>query len=187
LEAILTHLSDPEEKELVKNELSSRYYNYYLYLALPPEGEPLELSTQKTEAVSSQEDMPATGAPSLEFLALKEELAEIAQVAPPQLTPPTPPDTAANLTEKSTEEAPKKKFCFIATATYGTPLAPEVIILQNFRDDYLAPHALGEKFIRAYYRCSPWFARQISCRPALKLLAEWLLAPIILVIKRNFR
>jgi hypothetical protein len=190
LEVILTHLSDPDEKELVKQELSRRYYNHYLGLINTPEGEPQVGSAPGSEAASpgpgaAGEDMPATGAPAGAYPALEEELAGIAAVAPPQLTLP-PPEAAADLAEKTGEPAPRKKFCFIATAAYGTPLAPEVMVLQRFRDDYLAPHALGEKCIRVYYRLSPGIARQINRHPAWRQLTRFFLTPLILGIKKTF-
>lgn len=76
-------------------------------------------------------------------------------------------------------------MCFIATAAYGSPLAQEVVLLQDFRDRWLAPHALGEQFIEAYYRLSPPLARRISNHKALKLLTRALLTPVIFLIKKS--
>ncbi len=57
-----------------------------------------------------------------------------------------------------------KKFgyCFIATAVYKSYDAPEVLVLRNFRDKYLATNFLGRIFIKTYYFISPYFANKIA-------------------------
>jgi len=60
-----------------------------------------------------------------------------------------------------------------------------VILLQDFRDHYLARHTLGETFIRAYYRVSPSLAQQISNNKVLKLLTRFLLTPVIFLVKKS--
>ena len=48
--------------------------------------------------------------------------------------------------------------CFIATAVYGTPRAPEIQILRTYRDKVLRPHIAGRLFIIFYESFSPPFA-----------------------------
>jgi hypothetical protein len=201
LEVILTHLSDPDEKEIVKNELSHRYYTHYLNIITNPEAHPQTSTTPAPEDTSpladtadAGKDEPATGparfseginGTSAEALSLGDNLAGIAEVTPIQLNAPVSPQTAAEPAEKDTSDKPvKKKFCFIATAAYGSPMAQEVVLLQGFRDQYLARRSLGEKFIQAYYRFGPSLARRVSQNNALKLLTRFLLFPIILLIKK---
>jgi hypothetical protein len=202
LEGILAHLSDPDEKELVKQELSQRYYQHYLNIINKPDDQPQPAAppapeeatppaaaeaAEQAEPISEPAPAPEeeTGKPA-ESLSLEEHLASIPEVTPIKLTLPPPQEAGA---EPGEEKGPKKaglrKFCFIATAAYGSPLAREVVLLQDFRDHYLARHALGEKFIRAYYRVSPSLARQISNNKVLKLLTRSLLTPIIFLIKKS--
>jgi len=58
--------------------------------------------------------------------------------------------------------------CFIATAVYADGYAPEVISLRRFRDETLRVHFVGRIAIRIYYKISPWIARIITNRPALR-------------------
>jgi len=62
----------------------------------------------------------------------------------------------------------KSRACFIATAAYGDPDAPEVEALRRFRDRRLLTNLPGKAFVRLYYRVSPPFARLIARRPGLR-------------------
>jgi hypothetical protein len=48
--------------------------------------------------------------------------------------------------------------CFIATAVYGDPHAPEVERFRTIRDRYLMPSFVGRAFIRCYYLIGPYLA-----------------------------
>jgi hypothetical protein len=69
--------------------------------------------------------------------------------------------------------------CFIATAAFGSPMAREVGVLREFRDDVLLPHAAGRAAVAAYYRIGPAFARVIAGSELLKALVRTGLAPMI--------
>lgn len=69
--------------------------------------------------------------------------------------------------------------CFVATATYGSPLANEIRSLRRFRDRILAPSAVGSSLIKAYYAVGPWFASVIQVHPWLRDLSRNLLTPIV--------
>lgn len=50
--------------------------------------------------------------------------------------------------------------CYVATMVYGSYEAPEVWVLRNFRDRFLARFYFGRKFISWYYKNSPAFVEQ---------------------------
>lgn len=69
--------------------------------------------------------------------------------------------------------------CFIATAVYGDPLAPEVEALRFLRDHVLMPYGAGRAFVRGYYRFSPPVAAWLSTRPGGARVVRWLLTTFI--------
>jgi len=69
--------------------------------------------------------------------------------------------------------------CFIATAAYGTPMAEEVQILREFRDEYLITNPLGQAFVDFYYKVSPSIAEFITEHPSLKPIVRAVLVPAI--------
>ncbi len=69
--------------------------------------------------------------------------------------------------------------CFIATATFGTPMAYEVNILRKFRDVFLLQNRTGEMFVRLYYKLSPPIAHTIEKSEMLRRVVRILLTPIV--------
>jgi hypothetical protein len=69
--------------------------------------------------------------------------------------------------------------CFIATAAYGTPMAGEIEILRQFRDEYLLTNPLGQALVGLYYRVSPPIAEFIIEYPSLKPIVRAGLAPAV--------
>ena len=69
--------------------------------------------------------------------------------------------------------------CFIATATYGTPMAGEIQILREFRDEYLLTNPLGQTLVGLYYRVSPPIAEFITGHPSLKPVVRAGLLPAV--------
>jgi hypothetical protein len=79
-----------------------------------------------------------------------------------------------------------KKNCFIATAAYGSAMAPEVEALRKFRDTVLLTHPLGDRFVQWYYKTSPRWAAWIEPRPQVrKLVRSLVLSPILFLVGRR--
>lgn len=76
--------------------------------------------------------------------------------------------------------------CFIATAAYGSYLHPKVMILREFRDNYLLTNAAGRLLVKGYYAVSPPVADFISRHETLRALVRLLLAPAIFFVEHAF-
>jgi hypothetical protein len=85
----------------------------------------------------------------------------------------------ANFEEEPSE--PSGGGCFIATAAYGTPMAEEIEILREFRDEYLLTSAQGQALVNLYYRVSPPIAEFINEHPSLKPIVRIGLLPAVAI------
>lgn len=92
---------------------------------------------------------------------------------------------AARQLKDEIENPPKKGMCFVATAAYGSELAPEVILLSRFRDEVLLSSMLGILFVKLYYFASPPFARLIAKVRILRAVTRVLLLRPILRLLRS--
>jgi hypothetical protein len=84
-----------------------------------------------------------------------------------------------SITANFEEIPPSAGFCFIATAAYGTPMAREIQILREFRDEYLLTNPLGQACVDLYYKISPPIAEFITEHPALKPVVRAGLMPAV--------
>jgi hypothetical protein len=69
--------------------------------------------------------------------------------------------------------------CFIATAAYGSPGAPEVQALRRFRDRYLLTSSPGRRFVRWYYEHGPAAAALLNAHPGYKPAVRTALLPAV--------
>ena len=74
---------------------------------------------------------------------------------------------------------PKEGLCFIATAAYGTPMAPQIEVLRDFRDQCLLANPVGEALVDFYYKASPPIAEFIAEHPSLKPIVRTGLVPVV--------
>lgn len=90
--------------------------------------------------------------------------------------------------DSSRQVTPKSGGCFIATATYGSLFAPEVIDFRRFRDEILLKSGFGTALTKTYYLASPPFAWLISKSDFLKsLVKNFALRPLLKLLKKHFR
>lgn len=86
----------------------------------------------------------------------------------------------------SPAEKEASKACFVATACFGDPCAPEVVALRHYRDHRLARHSIGRLAIRAYYAFSPRLASWLQHHPtARSLVRRRLLQPLVRALGRT--
>jgi hypothetical protein len=87
-----------------------------------------------------------------------------AQLAPRDIT------IQDNLEKLKTAQASQ---CFIATAAFGTSMAPEVSTLRTWRDEKLLTTRRGRWIVARYYRISPpiasWVARNTAARTLVRM------------------
>ena len=69
--------------------------------------------------------------------------------------------------------------CFIATAAFGSPLAPQVQLLREVRDTYLLPYGPGRVLVEWYYAVSPGVAGVIGRSETLRAVVRVALMPLL--------
>lgn len=69
--------------------------------------------------------------------------------------------------------------CFIATAAWGSPMEPQVMLLRQFRNQFLLTNPLGTWFVHTYYRLSPPLAHWIARHETARTVARTMLWPLV--------
>ena len=73
--------------------------------------------------------------------------------------------------------------CYIATMVYGDYNHPQVLLLRNFRDSFLAHYVLGRSFIRLYYKYSPSWVEALKNKTIVNKVIKRGLTIFIKLIK----
>lgn len=74
------------------------------------------------------------------------------------------------------------KGCFIATAAYGSDMAPEVSQFRKFRSEVLVHSKIGREFVRLYYQYSPYWADRIKESESAKAVVRGALWPLLAIV-----
>ncbi|MBW2571178.1 MAG: S8 family serine peptidase [Deltaproteobacteria bacterium] len=69
--------------------------------------------------------------------------------------------------------------CFIATAAYGSSMAPHVKILREMRDRFLLTNRIGKQFLNFYTKYSPPAADFIAGHDHLRMFVRMSLFPLV--------
>lgn len=97
--------------------------------------------------------------------------------------PQTVSTTTSSSTSTSTSQTTPPSQCFIATATYGSELSPEVSLLRDLRDKKISQTVAGRNFMLLfnsfYYSFSPQVATVISSHALMRSASKLLLYPLI--------
>ncbi|RZB29496.1 MAG: hypothetical protein AEth_01131 [Candidatus Argoarchaeum ethanivorans] len=74
--------------------------------------------------------------------------------------------------------------CYIATATYATPLDRRIDVLRDFRDEVLMTNPVGETFVSTYYATSPPIANALRANDGLRTVTRLtLITPLVYLSK----
>jgi len=105
------------------------------------------------------------------------------------LTPPVNETESSKPSNQTSPNQPpeQKSGCVIATATYGSELAPQVQFLRGFRDGLVMKTLAGRSFMTVfnawYYSWSPGVAESISSDPSAKALMRVVLRPLLSILE----
>jgi hypothetical protein len=87
---------------------------------------------------------------------------------------------------RSRQDLKTRSDCLIVTATFGSPMASEVQLVRDFRDNTIQQEYLGSRYVTAlnamYYSFSPFVARTIDQNPWVKPAMRLVLAPLLGIV-----
>ncbi len=94
---------------------------------------------------------------------------------------------SSSSTASTTSKSNSSSGCFIATAVYGSEHANEVIILKEFRDNWLQKTPWGKMFVKIYYSLSPPIANQLTKHSTLKQITKRIIVVPVLKLAKHLQ
>ena len=92
----------------------------------------------------------------------------------------------SSLTPTPTPTPPPRQGCIIASATYGSELAPEVLYMRHVRDDMIGSNEVGRMLVEGwnafYYSWSPPIAEWVINSKPLQIAFRILLLPLVAIV-----
>ena len=76
--------------------------------------------------------------------------------------------------------------CYVATATYQDAFHPNVILLRDFRDNYLQKSSFGRAFVKFYYTFGPYAAWLPEHFTMIRNLSKKIIDIIVNKIRKSF-
>lgn len=116
-------------------------------------------------------------------MANQDRAGNIYYITPVGNAPSPRPDTELCGTPEKVVGLLDDKSCFIATAAFGSDMAPEVQSFRDFRNEFLFSNKLGKEFVRFYYKHSPYYANLIAQSDAARGIVRLMLWPLLLFAK----
>lgn len=115
-------------------------------------------------------------------MANQDETGVISNFTPTQIGTPVASATICGTPEKVVGLLDDKS-CFIATAAFGSDMAPEVQSFRDFRNEFLFSNSVGKEIVRFYYKHSPYFANLIAQNDVARATVRVALWPLLLFAK----
>jgi peptide/nickel transport system substrate-binding protein len=101
-----------------------------------------------------------------------------------------PTTTVTSVSSTSTTQITTQTKCFIATATFGSELSPEVVFLRTFRDSDILQTSSGRSFMVGfnafYYSFSPEVASFIAFNAPLRYVMKAAIYPLIGILSISY-
>lgn len=141
-----------------------------------------------TETATVTETLTATGAATTVTETVTEAVTSTT-TAPPQTTTITETMTAPGqtITQTVTETQVAPSRCLIATAAFGSEIAPQVQVLREFRDGFVVKTFAGKNFMRAfnafYYSWSPYVAQAEYGNEPLRAFIRASIYPLLWILE----
>jgi hypothetical protein len=184
-----THGSEGKIKRLCKVKVMPQCYycnRYFEYAVCPYDGSQLYSDTDQYTCSEGHSLLIPDQYRFVEQYTYRRTVAACPYCRTPYLYTDLPPEMKEQFNRARGARAPGGG-CFIATAAYGTPLAPEINVLREWRDFKLRKSVGGRMFVKVYYVVSPSIALIIAKSEQLKYLTRKILTPIVGYFKRKYR